>query len=180
VITDKCHECAGNGVVKGEEVISINIPAGVAEGMQLSMSEKGNAAARGGIPGDLYIQIEEIHHKEFEREGNHLLYNHFLNFTDAVLGTSIEIPTIDGKVKIKVEPGTQSGKTLRLRNKGLPSVNGYEGKGDLLVTLQIWTPKTLSKEEKTVLEKLGESPNFQPDPSTKERSFFSKVKDYFE
>jgi len=180
VITDKCPDCAGNGVVKGEEVISIKIPAGVAEGMQLSISGKGNAAARGGVPGDLYVQIEELQHNEFEREGNHILYNHFLTFSDAVLGTSIEIPTIDGKVKIKIEAGTQSGKILRLRNKGLPSVNGYEGKGDLLVTLQIWTPKTLSKEEKSLLEKLGKSPNFQPDPSSKERSFFSKVKDYFE
>jgi len=145
VITDKCHDCAGNGVVKGEEVISINIPAGVAEGMQLSMSGTGNAAARAGVSGDLYIQIEEIGHEHFEREGNHLLYNHFLTFSDAVLGSSIEIPTIDGKVKVKVDAGTQSGKILRLRNKGLPSVNGYEGKGDLLVTLQIWTPKPLPK-----------------------------------
>ena len=180
VITDKCHDCAGNGVVKGEEVISIKIPAGVAEGMQLSMSGKGNAAARGGVPGDLYIQIDEISHAYFEREGNHLLYNHFLTFSDAVLGASIEIPTIEGNVKVKVEAGTQSGKILRLRNKGLPSVNGYEGKGDLLVTLQIWTPKTLTIEEKRLLEKLGKSPNFQPDPSSRERSFFTRVKDYFE
>ena len=180
VITDKCHDCAGNGVVKGEEVISIKIPAGVAEGMQLSMSGKGNAAARGGVPGDLYIQIDEISHAYFEREGNHLLYNHFLTFSDAVLGASIEIPTIEGNVKVKVEAGTQSGKILRLRNKGLPSVNGYEGKGDLLVTLQIWTPKTLTIEEKSLLEKLGKSPNFQPDPSSRERSFFTRVKDYFE
>ncbi|MFH1297724.1 MAG: molecular chaperone DnaJ [Bacteroidota bacterium] len=180
VITDKCHNCAGNGVVKGEEVIPIKIPAGVAEGMQLSMSGKGNVAARGGVPGDLYIQIDEIRHEHFEREGNHLLYNHFLTFSDAVLGTFIEIPTIEGKVKVKVEAGTQSGKILRLRNKGLPSVNGYEGNGDLLVTLQIWTPKNLTKEEKSLLEKLGKSPNFQPDPDSKDRSFFSRVKDYFE
>jgi len=180
VITDKCHDCAGNGVVKGEEVITIKIPAGVAEGMQLSMSGKGNAAARGGIPGDLYIQIEEIQHDLFAREGNHLLHTHFLTFADAVLGTTIEIPTIDGKAKIKVEAGTQSGKILRLRNKGLPSVNSYEGKGDLLVTLQLWTPRHLSKEEKNMLEKLGRSSNFQPDPTDKERSFFTKVKDYFD
>jgi len=180
VITDKCYDCAGNGVVKGEEVIPIKIPAGVAEGMQLSMSGKGNAAARGGIPGDLFIQIEELKHDHFERDGNNLLYDHYLTFSDAVLGTTIEIPTIDGKAKVKVEPGTQGGKILRLRNKGIPSVNGYEGKGDLLVTLQVWTPKKLTKEEKTILEKLGKAPNFQPDPSSKERSFFSRVKDYFE
>ncbi|TSA27720.1 MAG: molecular chaperone DnaJ [Bacteroidetes bacterium] len=180
VITDKCHDCAGNGVVKEEEVIAIKIPAGVAEGMQLSMSGKGNAGARGGLSGDLYIQIEEIRHAHFEREGNHLLYDHFLTFSDAVLGTTIEIPTIEGKAKVKVEAGTQSGKTLRLRNKGLPSVNGYEGKGDLLVTLHIWTPKNLTKEEKSLLEKLGRSPNFQPDPDSRDRSFFSRVKDYFE
>jgi len=180
VITDKCYDCAGNGVVKGEEVIPINIPAGVAEGMQLSMSGKGNAAARGGIPGDLYIQIEELRHEHFERDGNNLLYDHYLTFTDAVVGTSIEVPTIDGKAKVKVEPGTQSGKILRLRSKGIPSVNGYEGRGDLLVTLLIWTPKKLTKEEKSILEKLGKAPNFQPDPSAKERSFFSRVKDYFE
>ena len=180
VITDKCYDCAGNGVIKGEEIITIKIPAGVAEGMQLSMGGKGNAAARGGIPGDLYVQIEELIHDYFERDGNNLLYEHHMTFSDAVLGTTIEIPTIDSKAKVKVEEGTQSGKILRLRNKGLPSVNGYEGKGDMLVTLQIWTPKNISKEEKSILEKLSESPNFQPDPSSKDRSFFSRVKDYFE
>ncbi|MFH1159554.1 MAG: molecular chaperone DnaJ [bacterium] len=180
IITDKCLDCAGNGVIKGEEVISIKIPAGVAEGMQLSMSGKGNTAARGGVPGDLLIQIEEQKHALFERDGNNLIYEHFLTFADAVMGTSIEIPTIDGKVKIKIEPGTQSGKILRLRNKGLPSVNGYEGKGDLLVTLNIWTPRNLTKEEKALLVKLNESPNFQPDPDQRDRTLFSRVKDYFE
>lgn len=180
VITDKCHDCAGNGVVKGEEVISIQIPPGVAEGMQLSMSGKGNYAARGGIPGDLLIQIEEIEHNKFLRDGSNLHYEHYLTFPEAVLGTSIEIPTLDGKVKIKVESGTQSGKTLRLKNKGLPSVNAYEGRGDLLVTLQIWTPKTVTREEKAMLDLLGKSENFQPDPESREKSFFSRVKDYFE
>lgn len=180
VITNKCHECAGNGVVKGEEVISIKIPAGVAEGMQLSMSGKGNAAARGGIPGDLFIQIEEIEHEHFVRDGNNLHYTQFISFPDAVLGTSLEIPTIGGKAKIKVEAGTQSGKTVRLRNKGLPSVNGYEGKGDLLVTLRIWTPNNISKDEKEALENLGKSKNFEPDPKHRDRSFFSRVKDIFE
>jgi len=180
IITDKCTDCAGNGVVKGEEVISIKIPAGVAEGMQLSMGGKGNSAARGGVAGDLIIQIEELKHEMYEREGNNLMYEHFITFTDAALGTNIEIPTMDGKVKIKIEPGTQSGKVLRLRGKGIPNVNEYEGKGDLLITINVWTPKTLTKEEKTILEKLGKAPNFQPSPGSRDRSFFSRMKDYFE
>ncbi|MCK9219356.1 MAG: molecular chaperone DnaJ [Bacteroidales bacterium] len=180
IITDKCTKCAGNGIIKGEEVIAIRIPAGVAEGMQLSMGGKGNAAARGGIAGDLLIQIEELKHELFERDGNHLMYEHYITFTDAALGVNTEVPTIDGKVKIKIEPGTQSGKILRLRGKGLPSVNGYEGKGDLMVTILIWTPKSLTKEEKIILEKLGESHNFQPAPGNREKSFFSRMKDYFE
>ncbi len=180
IITDKCTDCAGNGIVKGEEVIAIRIPAGVAEGMQLSMGGKGNAAARGGVAGDLLIQIEEISHDLFDRDGNNLHYEHFITFTDAALGTSIEIPAIDGKVKVKVEPGTQSGKVMRLRGKGLPSVNAYEGKGDLLITVHVWTPKTLNKEEKSILEKLGKAANFQPAPGTKDKSFFSRMKDYFD
>lgn len=180
VITDKCHDCAGNGIVKGEEVIAIRIPAGVSEGMQLSMGGKGNAAARGGIAGDLLIQIEEIKNDQFERDGNNLLYEHYLSFPEAVLGTSLEIPTIDSKVKIKVDPGTQSGKTLRLKGKGLPSINGYEGTGDLLVTILVWTPKNLSKEEKTTLEKLGKSENFRPAPGTRDRNIFSRMKDLFD
>ncbi|MFZ4522647.1 MAG: molecular chaperone DnaJ [Bacteroidales bacterium] len=180
IITDKCTDCAGNGVVKGEEVISIQIPAGVSEGMQLSMGGKGNAAARGGISGDLLIQIEEFAHEKFERDGNNLLYEHFVSFSEATLGSSAEIPTIDGKVKIKIEPGTQSGKILRLRGKGLNSINGYEGKGDLLISIVIWTPKTLSKEEKAILEKLGSSSNFKPSPGAQDKNIFSRMKDLFE
>jgi molecular chaperone DnaJ len=180
IIADKCHDCAGNGIVKGEEIISIKIPAGVSEGMQLSMGGKGNAAARGGIAGDLIIQIEEIKHEFFEREGNNIHYEHFITFSDAALGSTAEIPTIDGKVKIKIEPGTQSGKVLRLKGKGIPNVNAYEGKGDLLITINVWTPKNLSKEEKAILEKLGKSENFQPAPGAKDKSFFSKMKDYFD
>jgi molecular chaperone DnaJ len=180
IITEKCNDCAGNGVVKGEEVISIRIPAGVGEGMQLTMGGKGNAAARGGIAGDLLINIEEIRHPQLERDGNNLHYEHFISFVDAAIGTQIEVPTVDGQAKLKIDPGTQGGKMLRLKNKGLPSINGYEGKGDLLVTIQVWTPKTLSKEEKTILEKLGKSPNFQPNPSDKDKGFFSRVKEYFD
>ena len=180
VITDKCLDCAGNGIIKGEEIIPIKIPAGIAEGMQLSVGGKGNAAARSGIPGDLIVQIEEIPHDLLEREGNNLLYEHFINFVDAALGTSAEIPTIDGKVKIKIEAGTQSGKVLRLKGKGIPSVNSWETRGDFLITIQVWTPKSLTKEEKSILEKLGKSSNFIPNPSQKDRNFFSRMRSYFE
>ena len=180
IITDKCIDCAGNGVVKGEEVISIRIPAGVAEGMQLSMSGKGNAAARGGVAGDLLIQIEELEHERFVRDGNNLLYEHYISFSEAVLGSHAEVPTIDGKVKIKIEPGTQSGKVLRLRGKGLSSINNYEGKGDLLISIIIWTPKILTKDEKAILEKLGNSDNFKPSPGAQDKNIFSRMKDLFD
>lgn len=180
VITEKCNTCAGNGVVKGEEVLSIKIPAGVAEGMQLSVGGKGNAAARGGIAGDLLVQIEEIRHPELERDGNNLLYEHFLSFPEAAMGLTIEVPTLEGTAKIKVEPGTQSGKILRLRGKGLPSVNTYESRGDLLVSIAVWTPKNLSKEEKAVMAKLALSQNFRPSATDKEKGFFSRMKNYFE
>ncbi|MDP1620808.1 MAG: molecular chaperone DnaJ [Bacteroidales bacterium] len=180
VITDKCTDCAGNGVVKGEEVISIRIPTGVSEGMQLSMGGKGNAAARGGIAGDLLIQIEETGHELFDRDGSNLLYEHYITFSEAALGSTAEIPTIDGKVKIKIEPGTQSGKVLRLRSKGLSSINGYEGKGDMLVSIVIWTPKSLTKEEKAILEKLDNSANFKPSPGTRDKNIFSRMKNLFD
>ncbi|MDP4281638.1 MAG: molecular chaperone DnaJ [Bacteroidota bacterium] len=180
VITDKCPECAGNGILKGEEVITLKIPAGVSEGLQLSVSGKGNAAPRGGIPGDLLVQIEEIHHEFLERDGNDLLCEHFITFPDAAMGTSIEIPTLEGKAKIKIEAGTQSGKVLRLKGKGLPSLNSWEGKGDLLIKIHVWTPKNLTKEEKSILEKLSKSPGFQPNPTSKDRNFFSRMKDIFE
>ena len=180
IITDKCPDCAGNGVVKGEEVIPMQIPAGVSEGMQLSMGGKGNAAARGGVAGDLLIQIEEIKHEKFERDGNNLLYEHYITFSEAALGSSAEIPTIEGKVKIKIDPGTQSGKILRLRGKGLNSINGYEGRGDLLISILIWTPKTLSKEEKIMLEKLAHSDNFKPSQEMRDKNIFSRMKDLFE
>ena len=178
-ITDKCTTCFGNGIVKGEEVITINIPAGVMEGMQLSMREKGNAAARDGIPGDLIIIVEELPHPELVRDGINLLYEHYISFPDAAIGTNIEVPTIEGKARVKIEPGTQSGKVLRLKNKGLPEINSHS-KGDLLININVWTPKNLSKEEKEMMEKLSSSENFKPDPSKNERSFFDKMKDYFQ
>ncbi len=178
-ITAKCGSCHGDGVTRGEENISINIPAGVSEGMQLSMSGKGNAAIRGGVPGDLLIVIEEIEHEDLKRDGANLLYDLYISFTDAALGTAVEVPTIDGKAKIKIEPGTQSGKVLRLKGKGITEINAY-GKGDQLIHINIWTPKQLSRDERMLLEKLQGSENFKPNPGKNERSFFEKMKEMFD
>ncbi|MBU0487449.1 MAG: molecular chaperone DnaJ [Bacteroidetes bacterium] len=178
VITDKCKNCHGSGVSRGEEVIPIKIPAGVAEGMQLSASGKGNAGPKGGVPGDLLVVIEEVEHQDLKRNGDNLHYVHYISIPESILGTTIEIPTVEGKAKVKIEPGTPSGKVLRLKGKGLPSVNGYN-RGDLLVSVNVWIPVRISKEEKNVLDKLGESPNFQPNPSTKDKNFFDRMKDWF-
>ena len=178
-VKDKCGTCHGDGIVRAEEVITINIPAGVAEGMQLSVGGKGNAAPRGGINGDLLVLIEEEEHPELKRDGSNLFYDGYVSFADAALGTSIEIPTVDAKVKIKIEPGTQSGKVLRLKGKGLPDVNSY-GTGDLLVNINVWTPQILTAEEKKILENLKDSKNFAPNPNRKEKGFFDRMKEYFE
>ena len=178
VIRDKCKTCFGDGIMRGEEVITMNIPAGVAEGMQLSMSGKGNAAPRGGIPGDLLVQIEETEHPQLRRDGNNLFFEQVISFSDAALGTSAEIPTLDGKVKIKIDPGTQPGKILRLRGKGLPELNSYS-KGDLLISVNVWVPTTLSKEEKKALEKLNDSENFKPSQNPKDKGFFGRMKEFF-
>ncbi len=179
IIQNKCHSCGGDGIVRGEDVISIKIPAGVAEGMQLSVSGKGNAGARGGIPGDLIVLIEEIPHDELIRDGLNLVYDKYLSIPEAALGTNIEIPTVDGKARVKIPAGTQAGKVLRLKGKGLPDVNSYS-RGDLLININVWTPKNLTKEEKEMLEKLSKSDNFKPNPSSKDQSFFSRMKEYFE
>lgn len=178
VIKNKCKACSGEGVVYGEEIVTVKIPAGVGEGMQLSMRQKGNAGKHNGIAGDLLILVEEEADKALIRDGNNLVYNLLLSFPAAALGGTVEIPTIDGKAKVKIEPGTQPGKVLRLRGKGLPDVNGY-GTGDLVVNVSIYVPETLSKEEKNVLEKLEGSDNFQPDTSIKEK-IFKKFKSLFE
>lgn len=178
IITHKCHVCHGNGIVRGEEVVTFKIPAGVTEGMQLSIGGKGNAAARGGIPGDLLVVIEEESHPDLIRDGINLLYDLYISFSDAALGTTQDVTTVDGKARIKIVPGTQGGKVLRLKGKGLPDVNGY-GRGDLLVNVNIWTPKNLSKEEKTILEKLSKSPNFKPNPSSKDKSYFERMREFF-
>jgi molecular chaperone DnaJ len=170
IITHKCTHCNGEGVTTQEEIITINIPAGVAEGMQLSMSGKGNAARRGGIPGDLLIVIEEEAHPELLRDENDLIYNLLLSFPTATLGGTVEIPTIDSRVKVKIEPGTQPGKMLRLRGKGLPTVNQY-GTGDLLVNISVYIPESLSKEERKIIEKMEESENFKTSPSLSKKIF---------
>lgn len=179
IITNKCTKCHGEGIVKDSEVISLDIPAGVAEGMQLSVSGRGNAARRGGVNGDLIVVIQEEKHPELIRDGNDLIYGLYLNFAEAAIGATVEIPTVDNKVKIKIEPGTQPGKILRLRGKGLPEVNGY-GKGDLLVNINVWIPKKLSKEEQKQIEQLANSENFKPQPSADDKTFFDRMKNFFE
>lgn len=176
-ITKKCTACYGEGIVDGEEVVEIKIPAGVAEGMQLSVSGKGSAARRGGINGDLLLIIEEEAHEDLERDGTDLIFHLHISIPDAILGNTVEIPTIEGRVKIKIDPGTEAGKILRLRGKGIPDINGG-GSGDLLVQVNIWTPKTVSKEEEKILEKLRNSPNFQPSGAHKE-SIFDRMKNFF-
>lgn len=178
IITKKCQVCSGEGIVKDDDVITLNIPAGVAEGMQLSMSGKGNAARHGGVNGDLLILVEEEPHPELIRDENDLLYNLLLSVPQAALGGNVEVPTIDGKAKVKIEPGTQPGKVLRLRNKGLPSINSY-GTGDLLINVSVYIPETLSDSEKETLNGLENSPNFQPKKTVKEK-IFNKFRQMFD
>ena len=180
IIKNKCHECGGSGVVKGEEVVEIKIPAGVADGMVVNVPGKGNAAVHNGVNGNIQVFIEEEPNDTFIRDGNNVLYNLLLDFPTAALGGDVEIPTIEGKkVKIGIEPGTQPGKTLRLRGKGLPSVQGYGNTtGDLVVNVSVYVPKTLSHEERKMMEQLRESDNFKGDNSTK-KSIFDKFRNYF-
>ena len=182
IIKNKCKHCSGEGIVYGEEVVEVKIPAGVAEGMQLSVSGKGNAGKRNGIPGDLLVVVEEESHPDLIRDENDLIYNLLLSVPTAALGGTVEIPTIDGKVKVKIDPGTQPGKVLRLRGKGLPSVNSYgysNGTGDLLVNISVYIPEHLSKDEKQALEKMQDSDNFTPNLSIKEK-IFRKFKNFFD
>ena len=180
IIRNKCHECGGTGVVKGEEVVEINIPAGVAEGMVVNVPGKGNAGHHKGVNGDIQVFIDEEENDTFLRDGNDVIYNLLLDFPTAALGGEVEIPTIEGaKLKVKVDNGTQPGKTLRLRGKGLPTVQGYgTGRGDLVVNISVYIPKTLSREEKETLEKLKQSDNFKGDKQTKD-SIFQRFKNYF-
>ncbi|MDX1629946.1 MAG: molecular chaperone DnaJ [Fulvivirga sp.] len=192
VSTSTCPTCNGtgqlvdqkppgvdsSGLASKEEIISVKIPAGVSDGMQLSMSGKGNEAPGGGPAGDLLIVIEEKDHDQLVRDGNNVVYDLYISFIDAALGASAEVPTITGKVRIKIEPGTQSGKILRLKGKGIKDINGY-GKGDQLVHVNVWTPKKLSAEEKSLLEQLKDSSNFKPKPGKSDKGFFEKMKEFF-
>ncbi len=177
-VTHKCTACKGDGRVYGEETVTIDIPAGVQEGMQLSLSGKGNAGERGGSAGDLIVLIEEESHPQLHRDGLNVAFDLHISIPDAVFGTHIEVPTIDGRAKIKIPPGTQSGKIFRLKGKGFPNVNSYE-KGDQLIQINVWTPQHVSSEEKEILEKLKDSENFQPRPDKNDKSFFDKVREMF-
>ena len=178
IITRRCTNCGGEGIVQKEDIVTLNIPAGVADGMQLSVSGKGNAARHGGINGDLLVVIQEEEHPELIRDGNDLIYSLFLSMPDAILGITAEIPTVDGRVKIKIDPGTQSGKILRLRGKGIPEINGY-GRGDLLVNIQVWTPQSVTRDEAKIIEKLKESSSFTPKPDKNDRNFFERMRNFF-
>jgi len=178
-IIDLCSHCRGEGIVKKEENIVFKIPAGVSEGMQLNISEKGNAARRGGINGDLLVVITEEKNEDLVRDENDLIYSLYISIPQAALGTSIEVPTVNGKAKIKIDPGTQSGKVLRLKGKGIPDINGY-GTGDLLIYVNVWTPQKLTKEEEKLMETLLKSDNFTPHPSKQDKNFFEKLKNMFQ
>lgn len=192
VSTTTCSSCGGagqivdkrpagvdsSGLISKEDLISVRIPAGVGDGIQLAMSGKGNEAPGGGVPGDLLIVIEEAEDKVLKRDGNNIIFDLHISFVDAALGTSVEVPSIGGKVRIKIDPGTQSGKILRLRGKGLKDLNGYST-GDQLIYVNVWTPKKLTAEERNKLETLKDSPNFQPHPDANEKGFFERMKEYF-
>jgi len=178
VIANKCTTCKGEGRVYGEETVTIDIPAGVQEGMQLSVSGRGNAGERGGANGDLLVMIEEEAHADLQRDGLNVAYELHISFPQAVFGTEIQVPTIDGKAKIKIPPGTQSGKIFRLKGKGFPAVQSYE-KGDQLIHVSIYTPQHVTNEEKAALEKMEASSNFQPSAEKSKTSFFDKVKEMF-
>jgi molecular chaperone DnaJ len=178
IISSFCGGCKGSGTSHGEETIDIDIPAGVEAGMQLSMRTRGNAGQKGGPAGDLIINIEEKEHEFLQRDGQNILFEQFLSFADASIGTQVEVPTLDGKVRIKIPPGTQSGKIFRLQDKGLPTVQGY-GKGDQLIHVNVWTPKKLTQEERDLLEKMRTMPNFTPSPQKSDRTLYEKLRDYF-
>ena len=179
IISNPCRSCNGSGLVRQRETIKVKIPAGVEAGMQLTIQGEGHAAKNNGINGDLLVVIEEQDHKDLKREGNNLFYTKVISVTDAILGAEVEVPCLDGPYKIKVEPGTQSGTVVRLRNKGLPTVNGYGGVGDLYVKFAVWIPKKLNKDEKEIVESLRSKESFKPNPTKEDKSFFDKLKDLF-
>jgi len=179
VITKKCSACLGSGTVKGEEVISVKLPPGVTDGIQLSMSGKGNAAPRGGIPGDLIIVIEEIPHEHFVREELNIYYEHYLSFPEAALGTTIEVPTLDGRARVKVPPGTQPGKLFRLKGKGIPMLNRNGVIGDEMIFINVYVPEKLSVAEKELIEQMAQNKGFKPDNQKRDKNFFERMHEFF-
>ena len=180
VITNPCRSCGGTGLVRKRETIKVKIPAGVEAGMQLTIQGEGHAAKNNGINGDLLVVIEEQEHQDLKREGNNLYYTKIISLPDAILGAEVEVPCLDGPYKIKVDAGTQSGTVVRLRNKGLPTVNGYGGTGDMYVKFAVWIPKKLDREDKAVIESLRGKESFKPNPTKEDKSFFDKIKDLFD
>ena len=178
IITDECNKCSGEGIVKDSEIIEINIPAGVGEGMALTVSGKGNAARRGGVNGDLIVVIEEERNPLLVRDGNDLIHNLNITVVTAILGGEVEVPTIDGKAKIKIAAGTHAGKVLRLRGKGLPDVNGY-GRGDILIVVDITIPTSLNSEERKIVEQLADKPHFKAAESVENQNIFERMKNFF-
>ena len=179
IISNPCRSCNGTGLVRKRETIKVKIPAGVEAGMQLTLQGEGHAAKNNGINGDLLVVIEEHAHADLKREGNNLYYTKIISVTDAMLGAEVSVPCLDGDYKIKIDAGTQSGEVVRLRGRGLPSVNGYGGTGDLYVKIAVWIPKKLNKDEKAVIESLRNNESFKPNPSKEDKSFFDRLKDLF-
>ena len=179
IINNPCRNCGGSGLVRKRETIKVKIPAGVEAGMQLTIQGEGHAAKNNGINGDLLVVIEEQEHPNLKRENNNLFCTKIISIPDAILGGDVEVPCLDGTCKVKIEPGTQSGTVIRLKGKGLPTVNGYGGTGDLYVTFAIWTPKKLNREEKEIIESLRHKESFKPNPTKEEKSFFDRLKDLF-
>ena len=180
VISNPCRSCGGTGLVRKRETIKVKIPAGVEAGMQMNISGEGHAAKNNGVNGDLLVVIEEQEHPNLKREGNNLYCTKIVSLPDAILGGEVEVPGIDGSYKITVEPGTQSGTVVRLRGRGLPTVNGYGGTGDLYVKIAVWIPKKLEKDDKAVIESLRNKESFKPNPTKEDKSFFDKLKDLFD
>ena len=180
IISNPCKSCGGTGLVRKRETIKVRIPAGVEAGMQLTLQGQGHAAKNNGINGDLLVVIEEVEHKDLKREGNNLFYTKIISLPEAILGGDVEIPGIDGTYKIKVDPGTQSGTVVKLKGRGLPTVNGYGGTGDLYVKIAVWIPRKLEKEDKAVIESLRGKESFKPNPTKEDKGFFDRLKDLFD
>ncbi len=180
IISNPCKSCGGTGLVRKRETIKVRIPAGVEAGMQLTLQGQGHAAKNNGINGDLLVVIEEVEHKDLKREGNNLFYTKIISLPEAILGGEVEIPGIDGTYKIKVDPGTQSGTVVKLKGRGLPTVNGYGGTGDLYVKIAVWIPRKLEKEDKAVIESLRGKESFKPNPTKEDKGFFDRLKDLFD